>query len=61
MSDKYNDSNYTMRSSRTYKEATGKPIRKSDFEPDQPIATKKDAVFWSLAIALILTLSYLTR
>jgi hypothetical protein len=61
MSDKYNDSNYTMRFSRTYKEATGKPIRKSDFEPDQPTATKKDAVFWSLAIALILTLSYLTR
>ena len=56
-----NDSNYTLRFSRTYQEATGRRIRRSDFDETTPFITGKGALFWTLAVVALCVVIYLWR
>jgi hypothetical protein len=54
-----NDSNYSLRFSRSYKEATGKRIHSGDFEQDKPIVTGKEAIFWLSILGIVSFIGYL--
>ena len=44
-----NDSNQSLRFSRSYQEATGKRLHSRDFLEPEPIVTAKEVLFWSLS------------
>jgi hypothetical protein len=48
-----NDSNYSLRFSRSYYEATGKRLNSNDFAESEPIVTGKEVLFWSVASCVI--------
>lgn len=56
-----NDSNHTLRFSRTYQEATGKRCRTSDFEPVAPSVSGKFAAVWTFAVVALCLVVYLWR
>jgi hypothetical protein len=41
-----NDSNQSLRFSRSYQEATGKMLHSRDFYEPEPLITGKEALFW---------------
>jgi hypothetical protein len=49
-----NNSNYTLRFSRSYQEATGKRIRHWEFKTPSPETGDKAVVIASLAVAILL-------
>lgn len=56
------DSNRTLRFPRSYQEATGKRLRRSDFDDEFPRARKRDAILWSLIVAVLsVVLYFITR
>lgn len=56
-----NDSNHTLRFSRTYQEATGKRVRRADFDAPTPAITGKGAAFWTLAVVALCITIYFWR
>ena len=56
-----NDSNQSLRFSRSYQEATGKPLHSSDFyEPDKH-ATLKDAIIGIVGFIVLCVLVYIIK
>jgi len=53
------DSNRTLRSPRSYQEATGKRLHRSDFADEFPRARKRDAVLWVLIVAVLSVVGYI--
>ena len=56
-----NDSNRTLRFSRTYQEATGKRIRASDFDEPMPHISGRFALVWALIVCALCLVVYLWR
>lgn len=56
-----NDSNQTLRFSRTYQEATGKRIRRSDFAEPVPHISGRFALVWALIVFVLCLTIYLWR
>ena len=54
-----NDSNQSLRFSRSYYEATGKRLHSSDFVESTPIVTGKEALFWCIALCSVSGVVYL--
>lgn len=48
-----NDSNHTLRFSRTYQEATGKRLSRYDFCDEFPRARKRDALLWLFVVVVL--------
>ena len=48
-----NDSNQTLRFSRSYTEATGRRLHRSDFDPPAPGIQGRDVVFWIGAVLIL--------
>ena len=56
-----NNSNQSLRFSRSYTEATGKRIRSTDFVAPEPIVTVSEALFWVSAIGIVIVTVYLLK
>lgn len=56
-----NDSNQSLRFSRSYTEATGQRIRASDFDAPTPIITGREALFWLVAVAVLSIIVYIIK
>ncbi len=56
-----NDSNYSLRFSRSYQEATGKPLHSRDFYAPEPLVTGKEALFWVLATIVVGCVVYILK
>ena len=56
-----NDSNQSLRFARSYLEATGKPLHSRDFYESDPLATKKEALFWVLMAVLLGVIVYILK
>ena len=56
-----NDSNQSLRFSRSYAEATGQRIRTSDFAAPEPIVTGIEALFWLSAIGVVAIIVFILR
>ncbi len=56
-----NDSNYSLRFSRSYQEATGKPLHSRDFYAPEPLITGKEALFWVSAVAVMGVIVYIIK
>ena len=56
-----NDSNYSLRFSRTYQEATGKRLHSSDFAESEPIVTGKEVLFWIIASSVVCAVIYFIK
>ena len=56
-----NDSNQSLRFSRSYQEATGKRIRASDFAEPEPLITGREALFWTIALCAVCAVVYFLR
>lgn len=56
-----NDSNQSLRFSRSYTEATGQRIRASDFAAPESIVTGREALFWLSAIGVVATVVYILK
>ena len=54
-----NDSNQSLRFSRSYTEATGQRIRASDFAAPEPIVTGREALFWVSAIGVVAVIVFI--
>jgi hypothetical protein len=55
------DSNQSLRFSRSYLEATGKPLHSRDFYVPEPMVTKKEAVFWVFAVIVLISTVYILK
>ena len=53
MNERYSDSNHTLRFPRSYQEATGKRLYRSDFADEFTRPRKRDALLW-LSVVVIL-------
>jgi hypothetical protein len=56
-----NDSNQSLRFSRSYLEATGKPLHSRDFYVPEPMVTKKEALFWGFAAMVLVLTIYILK
>ena len=56
-----NDSNQSLRFSRSYTEATGKRLRSTDFVAPEPIVTGREALFWLSAIGVVAAIVYIIK
>ena len=56
-----NNSNQSLRFSRSYTEATGKRLRSTDFATPEPIVTAREALFWASAIGVVIVTVYLLK
>lgn len=56
-----NDSNYSLRFSRSYREATGKLLHRSDFSEPEPIVTGKEVLFWIVMSSIICAVVYFIK
>ena len=56
-----NNSNESLRFSRSYIEATGKPLHSRDFYAPDTLATKKEALFWICAVITLAVTVYLLK
>ena len=56
-----NNSNESLRFSRSYLEATGKPLHSRDFYEPDTMATKKEALFWICALIALAVTVYLLK
>lgn len=56
-----NDSNQSLRFSRSYTEATGQSIRATDFIAPEPIVTVREALFWVSAIGVVAVIVFIIK
>ena len=56
-----NDSNQSLRFSRSYMEATGKPLHSRDFYEPDTMASKKEALFWIVACIVLAIIVYILK
>lgn len=56
-----NNSNESLRFSRSYYEATGKPLHSRDFYEPEPLVTGKEAVFWIAAVVVLGVIVYIIK
>lgn len=56
-----NDSNQSLRFSRSYQEATGKMLHSRDFYEPEPLVTGKEAVFWVAAVVVVGVIVYIIK
>lgn len=56
-----NNSNESLRFSRSYYEATGKPLHSRDFYEPEPLITGKEAVFWVAAVVVVGIIIYILK
>lgn len=56
-----NNSNESLRFSRSYYEATGKPLHSRDFYEPEPFVTGKEALFWVSAVAVLGIIVYIIK
>lgn len=56
-----NDSNHSLRFSRSYLEATGKPLHSRDFYEPDTMASKKEALFWIIAGITLAIIVYILK
>lgn len=56
-----NNSNYSLRFSRSYTEATGKRIRSTDFASPEPIVTGLEALFWVSVVGVMSVIIYVLK
>ena len=56
-----NNSNHSLRFSRSYTEATGQRIRSTDFTSPEPIVTGREALFWLSMVGIVSVIVYLLK
>lgn len=56
-----NDSNQSLRFSRSYTEATGKRLRSTDFVAPEPIVTGLEALFWVSVVGVVSVIVFIFR
>ena len=56
-----NNSNESLRFSRSYLEATGKPLHSRDFYQPAPFVTFKEVIFWLCMICLLSFTVYILK
>lgn len=56
-----NNSNYSLRFSRSYLEATGKPLHSRDFYVPEPMVTGKEALFWCIVVVVTCSILYIVK
>ena len=56
-----NNSNESLRFSRSYIEATGKPLHSRDYYEPDTIASKKEALFWVCVLSALAVVVYLLK
>lgn len=55
----YNDSNHTLRSPRSYQEATGKRLYRSDFADEFTRPRGRDALLWLSVVVVLSVVGYI--
>ena len=56
-----NDSNQSLRFSRSYLEATGKPLHSRDFYEPEQYGTLKEAVLWVIGVVCLIAVVYILK
>ena len=56
-----NNSNESLRFSRSYTEATGQRIRPTDFASPEPIVTGLEALFWVSVVGVVSVIVFIFR
>ena len=56
-----NDSNQSLRFSSSYLEATGKMLHSRDFYEPDTMASKREALFWIVAVIVLAIIVYILK
>lgn len=59
MTERFSDSNHTLRFPRSYQEATGKRLHARDFESEYPRVSKREALVWLSVVVSLMIVGYI--